>query len=219
MFCVAFPPIRPLIFRQPQRPSLRKRKIRQMVSHDFIVQSQRLITLAPVVSNARMPLHHQRIDAELAQSGGNGEAGLSSADDDHFRISVGECTPRLALFTPTDAGFVHGKFLAAWTPLRNPLLVALERLQSGEQQPEGSAASKSRIEIAIALEDVLPGPPLKTRRSTRRGDTKVTRLRVFQGSRKRGLNAFTAGECAVFPGKRQEVFPVTVTRKLRSESF
>ena len=50
------------------------------------MQRQRVITIAPVVTDARFTVHNQRIDLQLRQACGDRKPGLPAAHNQHNRI-------------------------------------------------------------------------------------------------------------------------------------
>ncbi len=55
----------------------------------LVVQRQRVITLAPVVADARLTVHDERIDLQLGQACRDRKSGLSPADHEHNWILIG----------------------------------------------------------------------------------------------------------------------------------
>ena len=54
----------------------------------LVVQDQRVITIAPVVADARFTVHDERVDPQLRQAGGDRKPSLSSADNEHRGIPI-----------------------------------------------------------------------------------------------------------------------------------
>jgi hypothetical protein len=59
-----------------------------MVDLHLVVQGQRVITIAPVVTDTLFAVYNQRIDLQLTQAGGDRKAGLPPADDQYKRIPL-----------------------------------------------------------------------------------------------------------------------------------
>jgi hypothetical protein len=59
-----------------------------MVDMHLVVQSQRVIAVAPVVTDALFTVHDQRIDPQLTQARGDRKPRLPPAHDQHDRISL-----------------------------------------------------------------------------------------------------------------------------------
>ena len=89
-----------------------------MIDVHLVVQDQRVITLAPVVADARFTVDDQRIDAELREASGDRKPGLSSADDERFGIAVGIFGGGLAQVEPVRAAKVARIGLALRPRLR-----------------------------------------------------------------------------------------------------
>ena len=78
-----------LVFGNVGRPARREGHVRQMVDVHLVVQDQCVISLAPVVADARFTVHDQRVDPQLREARGDRKPGLSPADDEHGGIAVG----------------------------------------------------------------------------------------------------------------------------------
>ena len=74
-----------------------------MVDLDLIVQRQGMVAHPPVVADPGIFIDDERIDAQLAQAGGHGEAVLAAADHQDRRIAVGEGARLVALVQPVQA--------------------------------------------------------------------------------------------------------------------
>ena len=61
-----------------------------MVDVDLIVQRQRMVTHAPVVSDPQQLIDDQRIDVQLDQPSSDGQPVLTCADDENRGIAVAE---------------------------------------------------------------------------------------------------------------------------------
>lgn len=61
-FDIGLEPAGKFVFRDVGRPVTWKRHVGQVVNVNLIVQSQRVIAIAPVVTNALFTVHDQRID-------------------------------------------------------------------------------------------------------------------------------------------------------------
>src|SRR5215475_9994328 len=68
------------------RPVRREWHVRQMVDVDLIVQRQRMVTHAPVVSDPQQLIDDQRIDVQLDQPSSDGQPVLTCADDENRGI-------------------------------------------------------------------------------------------------------------------------------------
>ena len=59
-----------------------------MIDLHLVVQGQRVVAVAPVVSNALFTVHDQRIDVQLSQACCDRKPGLPPAYDQHNRIPL-----------------------------------------------------------------------------------------------------------------------------------
>ena len=59
-----------------------------MVDLHLVVQGQRVIAVAPVVTDALLAVNDQGVDLQLTQACGDRKPGLAPADDQHNRISL-----------------------------------------------------------------------------------------------------------------------------------
>ena len=66
----------------------RERQVGQMVVPDRVVQAQRLVSAAPLVAGPRVPVHHEMVDAELAQPRAERDAALTAADHQNVGVAV-----------------------------------------------------------------------------------------------------------------------------------
>src|SRR5262245_25950061 len=57
-----------------------------MVVPDRVVQAQRLVALAPLISRPFVPVEHDRGHAELTQSGTERDTALTAADHHHIGL-------------------------------------------------------------------------------------------------------------------------------------
>src|SRR3954464_6154164 len=78
---VGFEPVGELVFGNVDRPVRRERHIGQVVDLHLIVQGQRVIALAPVVTDARLAIDNEGIDLQLLETRGDANTGLPSAYD------------------------------------------------------------------------------------------------------------------------------------------
>jgi hypothetical protein len=106
-----------------------------MIDLHLVVQRQRVIALAPVVADARLAIDDQRVDLQLGQPRRDREPGLPAADHQHGRVAVrigGGC---LAQIEPVRAAEVARVGLPGRPRLADALLVALDRVERGQQRP------------------------------------------------------------------------------------
>src|SRR5262245_9017228 len=87
-FHVGLEPPSQFVFGNVGRPARWKRHVWKVVDVDLVVQGQRAITLAPVVTDAPFTIHDQGIDLQLSQTGCDRKPGLPPANDQYNRISL-----------------------------------------------------------------------------------------------------------------------------------
>ena len=85
---IGLEPVGELVLRDIGRPVRRKRHVGQVVDLHLVVQGQRVIAVAPVVTDALSAVHDQRIDLQLPQACGDRKPGLPAADDEYDRIPL-----------------------------------------------------------------------------------------------------------------------------------
>ena len=108
-----------------------------MVVPDRVVQAQRLVPAAPRVAGPRVPVHHDVVDAELAQPRTERDAALAAADHDDVGIAVAAQAVDLgdAPLLPGDAVPGCAVLDALGLCVALVLLEARELVESGEERP------------------------------------------------------------------------------------
>ena len=87
-------PVGDLVLRAEHRPVVRELDVRQVVVPDRVVQAQRLVPVAPLVTGARVLVDDDRRHAELAQAGAERDAALAAADHQDVRLGARTRAPR-----------------------------------------------------------------------------------------------------------------------------
>ena len=188
-----------------------------MVVPDRVVQTQRLVAVAPLISGPRMTVQHDGRHPELTQPRAQRDAALPAADDHDVRL-LGVAQRQffvealLGPRPPVRVGTVH----SAERPRRAlGLLVSLQFLQGGEQRPGlvapqaqmADAAAGSRLEFDERRRDVtvlagrLPGP-------------ESGRVGAGQPGRQHVGDAIAAFHGLDVPGKCHQVAPEAVGGEL-----
>ena len=81
-------PVGQFVLGDINRPRLGKRQVGEVIDEHLVVQRQRVIALAPIVADTRMPVDNERVDAKSTKARGEGEPGLSRAHDHACGIAI-----------------------------------------------------------------------------------------------------------------------------------
>ena len=136
---IGFEPGGELVLRNVGRPVRRERHVGQVIDVHLIVQGERMITLAPVVPDARLAIDDQRIDAELRETRRDRQPGLTAADDQHGGVAVLVDGGSLAQIEPIGSAEITRIGLALRPRLPDMLLVALYFVERRQKRPGLSA--------------------------------------------------------------------------------
>ena len=192
-----------------------------MVDVHFVVQRQRVITLAPIVADTLMPVDDQRVDAELLQPRRDREAGLAAADHDDRGIAIGK-----SALAGAPVGPIFGAEVARRVRFAAPLellFVAAQFVQIRVQRPGPQAPlavgnktndAVTRTGRGLEFEDRLDrfgaGAVDPARRRPRGRDMEIRRLRARERGSQRRLDSRPAGHGLDCPGEGQQVAPQAV---------
>ena len=191
-----------------------------------------MITIAPVVADARFPIHDQRVDTQLREARGGRKPGLSTADNEHGRLTVGIFGGGVPQVEPIGTAKIARIGLALRT--RSPVLFLepLEFVERREQrpcfervavvaiggEPQDSATAtvrgfkpKDRLDrVGARAHDVAGRSPIGSDPETGRSGAADTRFQLSQNG-VRAVHRFDV------PGKRQHIAPMAVGMKQRVE--
>ena len=106
----------------------------------LIVQRERVIALAPVVTDARFTVDDQGVDAQLREPRGDREPGLTAADHQNGRVAIFIRGGRFAQIEPVGTAKIARVGLALRPRLADMLLVSLDLVERREQRPGLGAA-------------------------------------------------------------------------------
>ena len=201
-----------------------------MVHLRAVVQGERVIARAPAIAHARKSVHDERVYADPAERGGDRQASLPAADDQHGGLAVLVALIRVALLLPVRAAEIARIGFTGRPPLADLLLESLELVQAGhdlerlrrvarEQPDDTEAAADLRLELEDSFDDVGAGPVDATRRRAAFGHGKATRFR------RRLLRHHQRGDLVGAllrrdrPGEGEQIAPVTFRRKQCRDGF
>src|SRR5512135_259006 len=125
---------------------------------DLVVQGQRVIALAPIVTDALFLVDDQRIELQLLAPRCDRKPGLSAADDENDWIAIGVAALSLALIQPVGSAKVARIGLAPWSRRSELFFESLQFVECGQKgpglelvpigliadQPQNSAAATER---------------------------------------------------------------------------
>ena len=222
---VALQPAGEHVLGHERRPRRRERQVRQRVGPHLVVQGQRVVTVAPVVTNAGVALHDERVDADPAQPGGERQPGLPAPHDQDLGVVPGVALRLAPLVEPVVAGEVVGVLHAGRAAGADRLLVPAQLLQRGQQHPGGrrlpgqqpderGAVPGGGSEVDKALDHVAAAAAHQSRRQAIAGEAEVARPGRRGGLPQRSLDLRPPGEGPVRPLERQDVAPVAVHGEL-----
>ena len=229
---IGLEPAGELVLRNVGRPVRRKRHVGQVIDLHLVVQRQRVIALAPVVADARLAIDDQRVDLQLREPRRDREPGLPAADDQHGRVAVGVGGGCLAQVEPVRAAEIARVGLAGRPRPADPLLVALDLVERGEQRPGlrraavGAGTSRStplpRPCAVSKLKIASIGARAGARHLARRGALRIEPEAGRRAARMRAFSSRAIASRAVdrpdVPGERQHVAPVAVGVKQRARA-
>ncbi len=202
--------------------------IGQVVDLHLIVQGQRVIALAPVVADALFAIDDQRIDIQLLQAGGDAQAGLSAADDEHGGIMIVVSSRGFSQIEPVRPAKIPRIGVAARTLGAELLLKTLELAKLRQQrpglwrvaivgirdQPDNSAAAPH---TSLELEDRFDRVGARAHHLARRPAVRIDRKRRRHGAAGVGPQLFQDLVRAVdgldVPAQCQHVAPVALLVK------
>ena len=221
---VALQPAGQHVLRDERRPGRRERQVRQRVGPHLVVQGQRVVPVPPVVADPVVALHDQRVHPDPAQPGGQRQPGLPAARDQHLRVAVRVRLRLGPLVQPVVPGEVVGVLHPGRAAGPDRLLVPVDVLQRGQEQPGGrripvqqpherAAPSGARLEVQVSLDHPAPAPPHQPRRHPPVRQPELPRPRLFAGSLDHPGDLVPPAERPVRPLQRQDVPPVPVGRE------
>src|SRR5262245_35767291 len=106
-----------------------------MIDVHLVVEGQRMISLAPVVTDVLFTVYDQRIDLQLGKACCDRETGLPAADDQYSRVPVGVLGGALPEVEPVGSPEIARIGLTVWPRPSDLLPVALYFIERREQRP------------------------------------------------------------------------------------
>src|ERR1700730_3408414 len=189
-----------------------------MIVPNRIVQAERLVTLAPAVARPFVFFDDDRRHIELAQTGSERDAALTTTNDDAIGLTrVAEFSSfRLAFFLPSLSIAFGAVFRPHWTVEANWLFVPLELAHGRQQRPYSAvlqahvakATGDSGFELYPALCNSIRFRSVLTVRNL-----PFRRLRIGKPRLEHVANLFLALHRLDVPGESHEVAPVAVRLK------
>src|SRR3984893_13763138 len=189
-----------------------------MIVPNRIVQAERLVTLAPAVARPFVFFDDDRRHIELAQTGSERDAALTTTNDDAIGLArVSEFSSfRLAFFLPSLSIAFGAVFCSHRTVEAHCLFVPLEFAHGRQQRPDpavlqaqmAKAARDPGFELYPALRNSI-----RFRSVLTIGNLPVRRLRIGEPRLEHLANLFLALHCLDVPGEGNEVAPVAVRLK------
>src|ERR1700726_1377082 len=189
-----------------------------MIVPNRIVQAERLVTLAPAVARPFVFFDDDRRHIELAQTGSERDAALTTTNDDAIGLTrVAEFGSfRLAFFLPSLSIAFGAVFCPHWTVEAGWLFVPLELAHGRQQRPDpavlqaqmAKAACDPGFELYPALRNSI-----RFRSVLTVGNFPFRRLRISEPRLEHVANLFLAFHCLDVPGEGHEVAPVAVRLK------
>ena len=146
---VGLEPVAHLVLGRVDRPVIGERQVRQMVVPDRIVQTERLVALAPGVARTLVGIDDQGRHADPLEPRAETDAALPAADDQHERLALEADLfgVRLTAVAPGHAVLertVRGAVLARGARL------LLEALQLGHRREQRTRLAVLQPQVALA---------------------------------------------------------------------
>ncbi len=185
-FDIGLEPVGQFVLGNVGRPVRWKRHVGKVIDLHLVMQRQRMVAIAPVVADARLAVHDQRVDLQLLQPCGDAKSGLSAADDQNGRIAVGIFGSGFPQVEPVGAAKIARIGLAAGPRYSELLFKTFQFVERREQrpgfdgvavagiwnQPQNPAAAALR---GFKLEDRLDGIGAGAHPLARRGPIGIDR--------------------------------------------
>ena len=132
---IIFKPSSHHVFGQKFWPNIWKWDVGQMIDGSLVVQHQRLISFAPVVSDPGVALNHQTVDVQLSQPGGYGQTSLSRTNDQYRGLPILIAGFFFTLFQPVGTQKAAPKTIAQFGFALEAFFMACNFNQCGHQSP------------------------------------------------------------------------------------
>src|ERR1700677_1946975 len=208
-------PIADLVLGREHRPILRKVDIGQMVVPDRIVQTERLIALAPGVAGALVLFRDDRGHAKLPEARAKPNGALAAADDQHIGLRVVPEPLSLLVpqFLPGLCAGVDAVPRAEHTSEARLLLMALEFDHGRQQGPDRPVldADEAITPCGLGLER-YPGfeHAVRLARDLALGDAPIARLYPLEAMSEHVADLIAPFHRLDVPSESDEIAPIAV---------
>ena len=204
------------------RPGARERHVGQVVDARLVVQRQGVVAAAPTVADARLAIHHQRIDAEQGQARGDGQPGLGGADHQHRGVMIRVGLRPLAPVQPVLAAEIALPVHVLPSPPVGRVLVPVDFVQRGHQAPgargaafedqahDAVAGTHRRFKFENGLDRLDAGTDDAAWRGAARGQCEAVRRHGRQRRHHALGDGVGAGCRAQVPGEREQITPMAI---------
>ena len=215
---ITFQPVGDLVLRGEHRPVVGELDVGQMVVPDRVVKTERLVAIAPRVPGARVFLDDDGGNAQHAHAGPEGDAALSTANDDGVGlIGVAEGGRFVGFgFQPTLSARHHAVLHPSLPVVTVWFFVSLQLHQRSEQR-EALVSEQANLPVAPADcgFEVEPAVGDTSRFVGLTNQMKARRSGLGKAMLKHVAHTGVAFDRHNIPGERHQIAPVALGREHR----